>query len=74
MPELIFAAALLTIAIGSIGNLRLDYALPSADLQVLGQGVYWPTHDDPRFAMVGDQEPFPVSDHRLVWVDLVVPL
>ncbi|MFZ4434744.1 MAG: endonuclease/exonuclease/phosphatase family protein [Microthrixaceae bacterium] len=67
-------AAMDTIAIDSIGNLRLDYALPSADLQVLGQGVYWPTHDDPRFEAVGDKSPFPVSDHRLVWVDVVVPI
>lgn len=67
-------AAMDTIAIDSIGNLRLDYVLPSADLQVLGQGVYWPTHDDPRFAAVGDTSPFPVSDHRLVWVDVAVPL
>lgn len=67
-------AAMDTIAIDSIGNLRLDYVLPSADLQVLGQGVYWPTHDDPRFAAVGDTSPFPVSDHRLVWVDVAVPI
>ena len=67
-------AAMDTIAIDTIGNLRLDYALPSADLQVLGQGVYWPTHDDPRFEAVGDTSPFPVSDHRLVWVDVAVPI
>ena len=29
---------------------------------------------DPRFEAVGDTSPFPVSDHRLVWVDVAVPI
>ena len=54
-----------------VGNLRLDYVLPSADLTVTGSGVFWPTTDDPDFDLVGTF-PFPLSDHRLVWVDVVV--
>ncbi len=48
------------------GNLRLDYVLPSKDLGVVDAGVFWPLSDDPLFDLVG------VSDHRLVWVDMVV--
>jgi len=55
----------------NVGNLRLDYVLPSADLPIVGGGVYWPAMSDPRFALVGTY-PFPVSDHRLVWVDVAV--
>ncbi|WP_323368596.1 endonuclease/exonuclease/phosphatase family protein [Profundibacter amoris] len=40
------------------GNMRVDYVLPSKDLQVAGAGVYWP---------VGDADG---SRHHLVWVDV----
>jgi endonuclease/exonuclease/phosphatase family metal-dependent hydrolase len=48
------------------GNLRVDYVLPSATLAVAGAGVFWPAADDPHAALVE------ASDHRLVWVDLVL--
>jgi 3-phytase/alkaline phosphatase D len=51
------------------GNLRADYALPSASLSIEEAAVFWPTSDDPYFYLVG-VFPFPSSDHRLVWVDL----
>jgi hypothetical protein len=54
---------------GAPGNLRADYVLPSKALQIRDAGVFWPTEDDPLFALVGTF-PFPSSDHRLVWVDL----
>lgn len=57
---------------GSPGNLRVDYVLPSRNLEILSAGVFWPTSDDPLFSLVGDY-PFPSSDHRLVWVDLAKP-
>jgi len=50
----------------SVGNLRLDYVLPSVDLPVLDSGVFWPESTDPEFGWVR------VSDHRLVWVDVQV--
>lgn len=52
-----------------VGNLRLDYVLPSMDLPIERSGVFWPTVSDPQFALVGTY-PFPVSDHRLVWVEV----
>lgn len=49
------------------GNLRVDYILPARDLQVIGSGVLWPAPDDPLAAAVEA-----ASDHRLVWVDLLL--
>ena len=49
-------------------NLRVDYVLPSADLKVMGSGVFWPAPDDPFAATVAAASP-----HRLVWVDLEIP-
>jgi hypothetical protein len=56
----------------SPGNLRVDYVLPSADLEVCGSGVFWPTAEDPAFALVNDQAEAS-SDHRLAWVDIALP-
>lgn len=54
----------------SVGNLRLDYVLPShAGLEPLRAGIFWPASDDPLFTLVGTY-PFASSDHRLVWIDL----
>ena len=47
------------------GNMRIDYVLPSATLNVVGCGVYWPASDEPGHELVD------VSDHRLVWLDVV---
>jgi len=61
------------------GNLRVDYVLPSANLKMLGAGVFWPTRQDADFALVGTfNKPnlyagFASSDHKAVWVDVVVP-
>ncbi len=54
---------------GGPGNLRADYVLPSKQLRITDAGVFWPTVDDPSFALVGTF-PFPSSDHRLVWIDV----
>jgi len=48
------------------GNLRIDYVLPSANLKVVGCGVFWPTEGQP------GHEFLDVSDHRLVWVDVEI--
>jgi hypothetical protein len=47
---------------------RVDYVLPSRDLEVTGSGVWYPGEDDPLRALV--TPPDPASDHALVWVDL----
>ena len=59
------------------GNLRTDYVLPSADLQITNSAVFWPVNTDPKFSLVGTFNPalpggFPSSDHRLVYVDAQV--
>ncbi len=46
-----------------VGNLRVDYALPSRTLTVHGSGVHWPEPE-------ADDAPPPPSDHHLVWVDV----
>jgi hypothetical protein len=57
---------------GSPGNLRADYVLPSRHgLEPRCAGVFWPRQGDAFFELVGDF-PFPGSDHRLVWMDLVL--
>lgn len=57
----------------SSGNLRADYVLPSANLTMLDARVYWLEDEDPLFWSLIGEYPFPGSDHRLTWVDLVVP-
>jgi Endonuclease/Exonuclease/phosphatase family len=47
-----------------VGNMRLDYVLPSAGLQVTASGVFWPTPGEPGADWLD------ASDHRMVWVDL----
>ncbi len=55
------------------GNLRVDYVLPSVDLPIVGSGIFWPTAADPLFEPLVGDFPFPGSDHRLVFVDVLVP-
>ncbi len=51
------------------GNLRVDYVLPSNDLEVVGSGVFWPTPNEPLMGVdLATVEK--ASDHRLVWVDI----
>jgi endonuclease/exonuclease/phosphatase family metal-dependent hydrolase len=47
-----------------VGNLRVDYVLPSAGFALRGSGVFWPAPGAPAAELVE------ASDHRLVWVDL----
>jgi len=47
-----------------VGTLRLDYALPSTGMRLVGSGVYWPKMGEPGSDVID------ASDHRLVWVDL----
>jgi endonuclease/exonuclease/phosphatase family metal-dependent hydrolase len=49
---------------------RIDYVLPSKGLIVRGSGVFWPPPGDSLRALV--DKPDPSSDHRLVWVDIVL--
>jgi endonuclease/exonuclease/phosphatase family metal-dependent hydrolase len=47
-----------------VGNLRVDYALPSRNVEVVGSGVFWPRSDEPGHDWAE------ASDHRMVWVDI----
>ena len=49
------------------GNLRVDYVLPSATLEVTGAGVFWPADGEPGADLID------ASDHRLVWIDVALP-
>jgi endonuclease/exonuclease/phosphatase family metal-dependent hydrolase len=51
---------------GSVGNLRVDYALPSANLTLRASGVFWPAPGEASDELAG------VSDHHLVWVDVTL--
>jgi endonuclease/exonuclease/phosphatase family metal-dependent hydrolase len=49
---------------------RIDYTLPSKGLKIAGSGVFWPGAGEAGAELVTDRKNS--SDHRLVWVDLVV--
>jgi endonuclease/exonuclease/phosphatase family metal-dependent hydrolase len=52
----------------AVFNRQVDYVLPSADLQPLESGVFWPAPTDSlSYLTTGDEG----SDHRLVWVDVI---
>lgn len=57
----------------TVGNLRVDYVIPSSNLKVVDAGVFWPDQDEPGYDLVGPGYPVVSSDHRMVWVDLVWP-
>jgi 3-phytase len=56
---------------GSVGNLRVDYVLPSQTLNARCGGVFWPAEGEAFFDLVGVY-PDLSSDHRLVWLDVQV--
>lgn len=56
---------------GGPGNLRVDYVLPSDNLDITDASVFWPEAGDKNFDLVGDF-PFPSSDHRLVYTDVAI--
>ncbi len=53
---------------GGPGNLRVDYVLPAAGLEVRGSGLVWADEsaEDPSVGREG-----PVLRHALVWVDIL---
>lgn len=50
------------------GNLRVDYVLPSAGLEITASGVFWPAPGEALAAEVAAGPP-----HRLVWIDITPP-
>ncbi|MGF1726141.1 endonuclease/exonuclease/phosphatase family protein [Photobacterium nomapromontoriensis] len=59
-----------------LSGLRLDYVLPSSNIEVRQTGVFWPDKTDPLRGLITDargrERSQAGSDHRLVWVDLVL--
>ena len=55
-----------------VGNLRVDYLLPSKGMRVCGGGVFWPAQSEPAAQLVWGDRPPPSSDHRMVWLDITV--
>ena len=47
------------------GNLRVDYVLPSRNLDIVAAEVFWPESSNPLSSLVS------ASDHRLVWMDVI---
>ena len=50
-----------------VGNLRLDYVLPSVGLPVSASGVFWPKPGEPGAEWID------ASDHHMVWIDIASP-
>ena len=50
-----------------VGNLRVDYVLPSSDLNVVKTAVFWPGQGQP------GADDIDCTDHRLVWIDIELP-
>ena len=57
---------------GGPGNLRVDYVLPRRNMKIVDAGVFWPGDADPLSRLTGPGFPTVSSDHRLVWIDVVV--
>ncbi len=59
-----------------LAGLRLDYVLPSTHLTVSNSGVFWPDKHDPLRHLIldckGKEKPTAGSDHRMVWVDIII--
>ena len=49
-----------------VGNMRVDYVLPSKTLKVVGCGVFWPASNETGHELID------VSDHHLVWIDIEI--
>lgn len=51
-------------------RMRADYVLPGITLNITDGGVFWPEPNDPLYRLIKDRQAS--SDHRLVWVDIVI--
>jgi len=55
---------------GNPGNLRCDFVVPSANLAIVGSGVFWPIQEQLAEA---DKKMIDATDHRMVWIDVMLP-
>jgi hypothetical protein len=59
-----------TAKFGEDFRMRIDYLLPSKDIHIVDGGVYWPASKEEE---KGHQLAETASDHRLVWLDIILP-
>ncbi|MCC9600646.1 endonuclease/exonuclease/phosphatase family protein [Stieleria sp. JC731] len=52
---------------GRNGFMRVDYVLPSSNLNVIDSGVFWPASSDAKSKWAS------ASDHRMVWIEVSKP-
>ncbi|WP_170761238.1 endonuclease/exonuclease/phosphatase family protein [Ruegeria lacuscaerulensis] len=62
------SGALTTVVWKAVGEMRVDYVLPSSDLRVEDAGIFWPEVATP-LRKSAEQ----ASRHRLIWVDVSAP-
>lgn len=61
------------------GNLRVDYVLPSSNVDIVGAGIFWPVEGTADRPLVGEFNTpglfagLPSSDHKAVYVDVTIP-
>ncbi len=53
------------------GGSRVDYLLPDTALTILNGGLFWPSVAEDS---IGNELALAASDHRLIWLDLVIPV
>jgi len=58
-----------TAQFGDRPPMRIDYLLPSKEIRILDQGVFWPKREEDQ---AGFELAEKASDHRLVWVDIIL--
>lgn len=56
---------------GNVGNLRVDYVVPSRTFKIVASGVFWPEANAKGFETKLIKQLRDASDHHLVWVDVV---
>ena len=52
------------------GNMRVDYALPSVELEIAASGVFWPEAGTPDADLLSVDGTL-ASRHHLVWIDVI---
>jgi endonuclease/exonuclease/phosphatase family metal-dependent hydrolase len=56
-----------TASFGPQRELRIDYVLPSRNIEVIDSGVYWPAKSDATHQWIL------ATDHRMVWIEVKLP-
>jgi 3-phytase len=59
-----------TAKFGKDYRMQIDYLLPSKHIKIVKGGVFWPASDE---NPIGHQLAETASDHRLIWLDIVLP-